>query len=60
MSAEVWMCQAGAWYIENASVMVLALIADSGAGTLMVWQERLRVVLLLDETRGSTCSTQGA
>ena len=49
----------GRCLVENAGVMVLALRAGSGARTLMVWQERLRVVLLFDETRG-TCSTQGA
>ena len=49
----------GRCLVENASVMVLALIAGGGAGMLMVWQERLRVVLL-DETRGRTCSARSA
>ena len=50
----------GRCLVENAGMMVLTLIASGGAGTLMVWQERLRVVLLLDETRGRACSTWGA
>jgi hypothetical protein len=46
--------------VEYAGVMIRPFITSGGTRTLMVWQKRLRIILLLDETRGGTCHTRRA